>query len=276
MKKTVIILSVFALIASSCGQAMKKQAKNNEVVFEQNNENPVVISEKIDSIFTSPIRPKEKLLAGKIYSDNFEYLDYNDQGDYFFFVVHKDNQHFTLLDGCTEGKVPKLNRGDILEIQWKIDSSWVAGDGDKLDMREWATNIKKTKDGELSIFRNTNKKTKLYYFIDDLDNYTDYGKNSLIDEVEYFLANATDENILQYLNDGTGEIQIYITDYWQGKTAKPDKKGYPTITARVENYAENKYTQLIKLGIEYDNENYYKKTYYQYDEEKNEYIRIEQ
>ena len=38
MKKTVIILSVFALIASSCGQATSKQTTNNAIEINQENE----------------------------------------------------------------------------------------------------------------------------------------------------------------------------------------------------------------------------------------------
>jgi hypothetical protein len=54
IKKTVIILSVLALIAGSCGQATKKQAEtaNNEIVSEQKDKIPLVeYSESSDSIY---------------------------------------------------------------------------------------------------------------------------------------------------------------------------------------------------------------------------------
>ncbi len=152
----------------------------------------------------------------------------------------------------------------MVEIQWKTDSVRIAGDNDAAHETELAVNIKKLEEGKLSVFRKTNYKPRNYIFMEN--HQTEEYQAELINEVEYFLANTTDENILQYLNDGIGDIQTYIAHYAE------NKKGYPAITVRIDNVDESTHT-LIRLGIEFDNENY-KRIYYRFDEEKNEYIQL--
>ena len=132
MKRTVIILSVLALIASSCGQATKKQVVNNSA------------PSWIDSTFTSDIRPNEKLQLGKILTDNFEYIEYNE--DDFSFAVKKDGKIFSLLDDTPVGETPVLNRGDRVEIQWKIDSIHPGGNHEVLWFKEFAEKVSITKE----------------------------------------------------------------------------------------------------------------------------------
>jgi len=217
MKKTVIILSVFALIASSCGQATKKQTVNNPA------------SSLTDSTFTSDIRPNEKLQLGKVYTDNFEYINYNDQTDYFFFSVRKDNKEITLLDNVADKQTSILNRGDMVEIQWKIDSSWVAGDGDRLEMTEWAINVKKTKDGNVSLFKKKYTKPLKY-------NYENNYSTSFLDEiyknVEYYLANSKQDLVKLAINDPNSSL-IYSIE----EREKNGKKYYAVgISNEIENH----------------------------------------
>jgi len=235
MKKITIILSILALIASSCGQATKKQEET--IVNEQ---------EEI------------KIEIGKIYTDTFEYVDYDGFYDYpyLLFIVKKDDQILTLIDDCPTSSTRTPNRGDIVEIQWKTDGT-----------TKLAVNMKKIQDGKLSVFRKTNNKPRSYIFMEN--NQPEDYQTTLINEIEYFLANTTDENMIKYLNDEKGEIQIYISKYKRGA----DQKDYPIITARIDNYDGKEHT-LIKLGIEFDSENY-ERIYYQFDEKRNEYIRIE-
>ncbi len=247
MRKTVIFSIILAFIAGSCGQATKKQAEtaNSGTVDKQEEETG--------------------FQADKTCTGIFEYVDYNALYDYPFFVVKKDNQILTLIDDCPIGNVPALNRGDIVEIQWKTDSVQTAGDNNTAHKAELAVNIRKT--GELSVFRKTNSKPRSYIFMEN--NLPEAYQTAVINEVEYFLANTTDKNISQYLNDEKGDIQIYISRYKDGEAGK----GYPSITARIDNYVESEHT-LIQLGIELDNENY-ERIYYQFDKDKKEYIRFE-
>jgi hypothetical protein len=86
MKKAGIILSTLALVAGSCGQATKKQAENDSTFS------------WADSTFYSNIRPSEALQLGTLYTDSFEYIDYNDDGDDFFITVKKDNKIHDLIN----------------------------------------------------------------------------------------------------------------------------------------------------------------------------------
>ena len=93
MRKIVIILSVLALIVSSCGQTTKKQAETNEsagTVQISYNEMPETLVLNEDGTFNSFIRPNEKLQISTTYTDTFEYIDFNDEGDDAFIDVKKN------------------------------------------------------------------------------------------------------------------------------------------------------------------------------------------
>jgi hypothetical protein len=198
MKKTILIFSLLAFIASSCGQ-LKKQAK----------ENTISDPEKSDTIFTSPIRPNEKLELGKIYTDHFEYMNYNDLYDYFYFVVKKNGETMTLIDACDEEKIPELNRGDIVEIQWKIDSVWI--DGEPLKMNELATFVKNTKDGNVSLFKKKYAKP-LKYTYHEKDKYTDWFFDEIYKNVEYYLANSTNDLVRSHVNSRNSNLGYSIEE----------------------------------------------------------------
>ena len=84
-----------------------------------------------DSIYTSNIRLGEKLSVGKVYTDNFEYLAYNGDGDYFLINVIKNGKVSVLVafgDALDIFEGLQLKKGDLLEIRWKIDFDTPAGD----------------------------------------------------------------------------------------------------------------------------------------------------
>ncbi len=269
MKKGIIILSILAAITSSCKWGESKKTAGNE--GEQNDSIFIEIPTETDTLFTtSVIRPNEKLQVKKIYTDSLEYIDYNDDGDYSFFVVRKNNKNFRLLDGRTDRETyPGLNRGDKIEIQWKIDSVLVGADSENWEMIEWVISINGIEDGKLSTFRKINKKSIVYTFIDD---FSDIGKRDFKKEIEYFLANTTDENILQCLSNENGEILVYISSY--RSEYEEYTRGVPSIMARIENHNQD---ELFRLGIEfeYDGENFYGRTFYQIDKDTNELTKIE-
>ena len=81
-----------------------------------------------DSIYTLSIRPNEKLQVGKVYTDSFEYLDYNNETDNVKLIVKKDGKIYTFVADELYGDIVELNKGDLLEIQWNIDFLTPAGD----------------------------------------------------------------------------------------------------------------------------------------------------
>ena len=81
-----------------------------------------------DSIYMSNIRPNEKLTVGKTYTNSFEFLDYNDEGDDFTITVIKDNKIYTFVANGFWDTISQFKKGSSLEIQWKIDFLTPAGD----------------------------------------------------------------------------------------------------------------------------------------------------
>ena len=100
-----------------------------------------------DSIYISNIRPNEKLRVGKIYTDKFEYLDYNDEGDDLSITIVKDSKVYTLIaNGLWDIIVsdnPHFNTGNLVEVQWKIDFLTPAGDSEALWVVKFAEKITK-------------------------------------------------------------------------------------------------------------------------------------
>ena len=84
-----------------------------------------------DSTYTLSVRPNEKLHVGKAYTDTFEYLDYNEEGDDLRLIVKKDGKIYPLIANELWDAIvtnPQFNKGDLLEIQWTIDFLAPAGD----------------------------------------------------------------------------------------------------------------------------------------------------
>ncbi|SHG26166.1 hypothetical protein [Dysgonomonas macrotermitis] len=129
-RKLVIILSALALSINSYGQNWA------------------------DSIFYSSLRPNEDLQLQTLYTDTLEYIDYDDNYDNFLISVKKDDKTFgELICNDIHQIVSDLNlkRGDIIEMQWAIDSLRPEGDKELLCFREYAIEITKIKDGEKRI-----------------------------------------------------------------------------------------------------------------------------
>lgn len=126
-RKIAIILSLLALSINSYGQNWA------------------------DSIFYSSIRPNEKLQLHTLYIDTLEYINYDDNYDDFLILVKKDDETFGALICNDIHQIVSdlnLNRGDIVEIQWVIDSLRPEGDKELLWFREYALEITKIKEGE--------------------------------------------------------------------------------------------------------------------------------
>ena len=81
-----------------------------------------------DSVFTSEIRPNEQLRVGEIYTDSFMFLEYTFGGyGYFIVLVHNNKMYSFVADTMCWITIESLNRGDWVEMQWKIDYTIVAG-----------------------------------------------------------------------------------------------------------------------------------------------------
>ena len=146
----------------------------------------------------SIIRPKVDLKLGEIYADTLEFVEFDDNGDYPYLYAKKGDEIIPMIYDQSQ----KMNflRSDLLVVKWKIDSMWIAGDGDKLVFAEWAINAKKIKDGSVALFRKKYKKPIKYWSGKD-ESYTNEYKDYLYKAVEYYLANSKAPLVLENLKD---------------------------------------------------------------------------
>lgn len=198
MKQILILLLVFTVIFSSC----KKEDKNKE------NE-PVKSENKIvkDSVFTSIVRPNEKLKLGKVMTDDFEFINYNDNGDYFYVFLKKGNQEIAMIYDWKVNKKRQFNRGDIIRVDWKIDSMWVSGDGESLHFEEWAKDAHKIKDGKVSLFKKKFKTPLSYHYSEE---FSTVFLDEIYTLVEYYLANSKRDLVRVNLEDPNAIIEYSI------------------------------------------------------------------
>ena len=149
MKKIIIILSTTFFFFQSCGNGTEKKTTNTKKKVH-------TTVATIPTKFTSLLRPNEKLELGKIYTDKVKYVNFDDNGDNWLFLVKKDKDTIALISLDIEKS--EFIRGDELEIQWKMDSIRNAGDPEFLDFREFLVSAKKIKPLKL-----TDKKIKFLW-----------------------------------------------------------------------------------------------------------------
>jgi hypothetical protein len=144
-------------------------------------------SELIKKHFDSP--GKKKLVSSKVI---LEFIDYNDDGDYMLLNAQKGRTLYSFINDKNEDR--SLLRGDLVEITWKWDTIYIAGDGETPELAEWLISIRKIKDGNVSVFRKTYNKPIEYYWAEDCDFSTGF-KDKLYSLVEYYLANSDNESV---------------------------------------------------------------------------------
>ncbi|RZJ53793.1 MAG: hypothetical protein EOO44_07310 [Flavobacterium sp.] len=197
----------------------------------------------------SAIRPDERLNKGEINVDQAEYVEYDDNGDYNLFTIKKDKEIVSLHTNF-EG-ASKFLRGDIVEITWKMDIAYIAGEGEKPEYTEWLVSAKKIKDGSVSLFRKKYTKPIKYNWPADQE-YTTEFKDYLYTLVEYYLANSTKDLVKANLKNPDTNLVYSIED--------GEKNGRSYTILGISNEFEN-HTSIIQW-LYFDNENH---KLYEYD-----------
>lgn len=137
-----------------------------------------------------------------------EFIDYNDDGDYFLLNAKKGKTFYSFINDKNEKR--DLLRGDLVEIIWKWDTIYIAGDGETPELAEWIISIKKIKDGNVSVFRKQYPEKIPYSVIGD-DNLTSEFKDKLYSLVAYYLANSKKESVKQCIRNKQ-ELSFTIED----------------------------------------------------------------
>ncbi|MEP6928710.1 MAG: hypothetical protein ABI850_01810 [Flavobacterium sp.] len=239
------LLSLLFLFSCTDKKVSVPKVSNNG--SENSSTEAVVIPEEVN-VF-SAIRPDERLNKGEKYSDEVEYVGYDESGDYALFTIKKGNE-VVALNTNFEG-ADKFLRGDILNITWKMDSTFIAGEGEKPEFTEWLLNAEKIKDGSVSLFRKKYKKPIKYTWAEGAEYSKDY-KDYLYTLVEYYLANSKKDLVKVHIGNPDTELVYSIED--------GEKNGRSYTILGISNEFEN-HTSIIQW-LYFDSEN---KKLYEYD-----------
>ncbi len=137
-----------------------------------------------------------------------EFINYNDDGDYFLLNAKKGKTVYSFINDKNEDR--SLLRGDLVEITWKWDTIYIAGDSETPELAEWIVSIQKIKDGNVSVFRKQYPEKIPYSVIGD-DNLTSEFKDKLYSLVEYYLTNSKKESVKQCIRNNQ-ELSFTIED----------------------------------------------------------------
>ena len=99
----------------------------------------------IKAKFSSNVRPDEALVLNKIYTDTIEFSIYNDDYDYRMIEGKMNGKDVSLIYNWDWDNNDRYNfkPSDLLQVEWKMDSIFMAGDGETLDFKEWAIDAKR-------------------------------------------------------------------------------------------------------------------------------------
>lgn len=89
---------------------------------------------------SSNLRRDQVLEIGKIYKDTVVFLENITDYDYFFFLVSKEKDTARII--YYDDEIP-FRKGDTIALQWKMDTVYIAGEGDILSFEEWYVSGKK-------------------------------------------------------------------------------------------------------------------------------------
>lgn len=145
MKQLPILL---ILLLFSCQQVSK-----NKNIPETEVEQTEAIEKQIETLETSqtpiqvnsPLRPYETLFLNKTYIDTLEFNDYNDDYDYRYLIGNKNGKEVSLVYNWDWFDNEEYNfiQGDVIEVQWKMDSISMPGDQESVAIAEIALDAKK-------------------------------------------------------------------------------------------------------------------------------------
>lgn len=240
--KYFLLISVVLLF--SCTDKKVSVPKKSNDTTSVTSENIDVVPEEVN-VF-SAIRPDERLNKGEQYADEVEYVDYDANGDYALFTIKKGNE-VVVLQTNFEGS-DRFNRGDVLKITWKMDSTFIAGEGEKLDFTEWLINAEKVKDGKVSLFKKKYNKPIKFYWAEG-EEYTKDFKDYLYTQVEYYLANSKKDLVKVHLQNPDTQFVYSIEDL------QKDGRSYTVLG--ISNEFENRTSIIQWLYLDSENRKLY-------------------
>lgn len=130
----------------------------------------------IKTEFSSRLKVDKLVTLGETYVDTLVFQSYNNDGDYFLLLGKKNGVDVGLIynwEWQDEDSKYNLKYGDLINVIWKMDSIWIAGDGETLDFMETAIDIEK-------IMQDKSKPIKFLWREDVFDYQLEQKVNSII------------------------------------------------------------------------------------------------
>ncbi|MFD2909981.1 hypothetical protein ACFSX9_14695 [Flavobacterium ardleyense] len=128
----------------------------------------------------------------KLHVDTLSFVAYNDDGDYFLLYAKKNKEDFSFINDKNDDR--SFLKGDVIEVIWKNDTIYIAGDGETPELAEWVVSTRKIKDGTVSAFRKHYKKELKYNWSKEFE-YSQGYLDQLYLVVEYYIANSQNQLI---------------------------------------------------------------------------------
>lgn len=226
--KRLLILTTLATIAMMAGACVNKKSLSDDMTLPVELTNSTSESrwakegpngENIDSLmnaFVPQIRPGEDLI-GETYVDTLEYVEFDQNSDYWFIVARRPDGEAISIYYNFE---PEFNRGDRVLVEWHVDMAWEAGDGDTPYLIERATNVTKLSDGPISKFRASHPDGLHYSHPNGWDPDENeerqarelYTTPSYYRAVEYYVANSRKPEIQSLAADPSAVIRYSVLE----------------------------------------------------------------
>ncbi len=143
------IIFILFLSLVSCNQGVKEKniretkVQKTETIQEQVD---TLATNKKPTVFSSALRPNKAVVFDEIYTDTLEFRDYYDDADVYFLIGKKKGIDISLAYtwDWMNNQEYNFRQGDIIAVQWKIDSLVKAGDEEEIEILEWAVDARKT------------------------------------------------------------------------------------------------------------------------------------
>ncbi len=100
------------------------------------------------SKLSSALRPNEKIELGKTYTDTVDYISFDDNSDYWYFLAQKNKDTVQIMYHA-DIPINELVKGDKIVIDWEIKILEEAGDDDITYVKPYLISFRKISAAEL-------------------------------------------------------------------------------------------------------------------------------
>lgn len=156
--------------------------------------------------------PKEKVPEkDRITLDNFTFLDFNQEGDEYLFIVCRKGDTLAMIYN-TEEAIP-YKMGDRIGLVWKDSAYSPAGDPESSYTAHFVQQHTLVKEGALSRFLKSHPVTFTFVFQNEM---TDYAHDIIFNRACYYMANTTRQPLRSIVDKQTDSLSIQVEEMDKG------------------------------------------------------------